>query len=304
LIGLPTDVGSLGVAYRVDLFEQAGLPTARDEVSKLWPTWDEFIATGQKYKQETGKGFVDSVTAVTNAVLFQTEGSPLFYDNENNLYNPAVAAADRKPTDLIAANSPAVKAAWDTAIKIHEAGISAKTQTWSPEWSAGFKQGTFAVTMAPSWMLGIIEGNSGEENAGKWDLAAVPGGSGNWGGSWLAVPTQTKYPEEAAKLADFLTNAQSQVAAFKLKGPLPTNLQALQSPDFTGYTNAYFNNAPTGKIFGDSVANIKPVHLGPKHASVKERAFEGALNALQAGQLNKDQAWEQFLKDVPAQGSF
>jgi cellobiose transport system substrate-binding protein len=303
LIGLPTDVGSLGVAYRVDLFEQAGLPTDRDEVTKLWPTWDDFIATGQKYKTETGKGFVDSVTAVTNAVLFQSEGD-LFYDKDNNLYNPAVKPADRKETDLIAANSPGVKAAWAEALKIHDAGISAKTQTWSPDWSAGFKQGTFAVTMAPAWMLGIIEGNSGAGNAGKWDLAGVPGGSGNWGGSWLGVPEQTKYPTEAAKLADFLTNAKSQVAAFKLKGTLPTNLEALASPDFASYTNAYFNNAPTAKIFGDSVKNIKPVHLGPKHAAVKERAFEGALNALQAGQLNKEQAWAQFLKDVPAQGSF
>ncbi|MEY3904863.1 MAG: hypothetical protein RIT08_779, partial [Actinomycetota bacterium] len=35
VIGIPTDVGGLEVAYRVDLFKKAGLPTARDEVSKL-----------------------------------------------------------------------------------------------------------------------------------------------------------------------------------------------------------------------------------------------------------------------------
>ena len=64
----------------------------------------------------------------------------------------------------------------------------------------------------------------------------MPGGGGNWGGSWLAVPAQSKYPKEAAKLAEFLTNAKSQVAAFKLKGPLPTNLEALKNPAFHGYT--------------------------------------------------------------------
>jgi cellobiose transport system substrate-binding protein len=303
VIGYPTDVGSLGVCYRKDLFEQAKLPTERDAVSALWPTWDAFIDTATKYRAATGKGMLDSITSATNAVLFQGTGD-LFYDKDNNLYNPSVAPADRKPTDLVAANSPTVKQAWDTAVKLFEAGASSKAQTWSPEWSAGFKQGTFAVTFCPSWMLGIVKGNSGDENAGKWDLAAVPGGSGNWGGSWLAVPTQSKYPEEAAKLADFLTNAQGQVAAFKKSGPLPTNLTALQDPSFTGYTNDYFSNAPTGKIFGDSVANIKPIHLGPKHGAVKERAFEGALNAFQAGQLTAAQAWDQFLKDVPVQGSF
>jgi cellobiose transport system substrate-binding protein len=231
LMGLPTDVGSLSVAYRTDLFKAAGLPTDRDQVSALWPTWEKFIETGQKYKQATNKGFLDSVTAVGNAVMFQQNGADIFYDKQDN---------------LILDKSPVVKAAWDQAIALADAGMTAKTQTWTPEWNAGFKQGTFAVTFAPSWMLGIIKDNSGAENSGKWDVAAVPGGAGNWGGSWLGVPSQCEYPEEAAKLAEFLTNASSQVAEFKLKGPLPTNLKALQDPAFTGYTDPYFSNAPTG----------------------------------------------------------
>jgi cellobiose transport system substrate-binding protein len=299
LMGYPTDVGSLGVCYRRDLFQAAGLPTERDQVSALWPTWDKFIETGQRYRQATGKGMVDSITSVTNAMLFQGTGANLFYDKDDNLYT-----GEAKPENLVAAQSPTIKSAWDTALRMLDANISAKTQTWSPEWSAGFKQGTFAVTFCPSWMTGIVKDNSGAANSGKWDLAAVPGGSGNWGGSWLGVPKQSRYPEEAAKLADFLTNATSQVAAFKKSGPLPTNLQALASPDFTGYTNAYFNDAPTGKIFGESVKNIQPVHLGPKHGNAKERAFETALNAVQAGQLSKEKAWEQFLNDLPTLASF
>ena len=46
-LGIPTDVGGLAVAYRTDLFKKAGLPTDREAVSKLWPTWDAFIATGK-----------------------------------------------------------------------------------------------------------------------------------------------------------------------------------------------------------------------------------------------------------------
>ncbi|HEX6871775.1 MAG TPA: extracellular solute-binding protein [Micromonosporaceae bacterium] len=303
LIGYPTDVGSLAVCYRRDLFKAAGLPEDREAVSKLWPDWNAFIETGRTYRAATGKGMLDSITSATNAVLFQGSGD-LFYDKDDNLYNPAAAADKRTEQDLVAANSPTVKAAWDTAVKLLEANVSAKAQTWSPEWSAGFKQGTFAVTFCPSWMLGIVKGNSGEGNAGKWDVAAVPGGSGNWGGSWLAVPTQSKYPSEAAKLADFLTNASSQVAAFKKSGPLPTNKTALADPAFVNYQDPYFNNAPTAKTFGQSVANIQPIHLGPKHGAVKEKAFEAALNALQAGQLTADAAWAQFLKDVPIQGAF
>lgn len=287
LMGLPTDVGSLAVAYRTDLFQAAGLPTDREQVGALWPSWDKFIETGQKYKQATGKAFVDSVTGVSNSVMFQQDGADIFYDKQDN---------------LILDSSPVVKAAWDQAVAIADAGITAKAQTFSPEWSAGFKQGTFAVTFAPAWMLGIIKDNSGEENSGKWDVAAVPGGGGNWGGSWLGVPSQCDYPEEAAKLVEFLTNSSSQVAEFKLKGVLPTNLKALEDPAFTGYTDPYFSNAPTGKIFGESVANIKPTHLGPKHQAVKENAFEPALRAYEAGQLNADEAWKKFLEDGANQG--
>ncbi len=48
-IGLGTDVGGLAMCYRRDLFEKAGLPSDREEVAKLWPTWDDFIATGEKF---------------------------------------------------------------------------------------------------------------------------------------------------------------------------------------------------------------------------------------------------------------
>jgi cellobiose transport system substrate-binding protein len=301
LMGLPTDTGSLAMCYRRDLFEAAGIDPDREKVSASWPTWEQFIEVGKTYTNKTHKGFFDSIAGISNAVLFQGSGGDLFYDKDDNLYKPG---AEQKPENLIAASNPTVKKAWDTAVAVFNAGISAKTQTWSPAWSAGFKNGAFAVTACPAWMLGIVRDNSGAEHKGQWDVAAVPGGSGNWGGSWLGVPAQTKYPEEAAKLAMFLTNGSSQVAAFKKSGPLPTETTALQDPAFTGYTDAYFNNAPTGKIFGESVKNIQPVHLGPKHAAVKERAFEGGLNALQAGQLSADAAWQQFLNDVPVQGAF
>jgi len=300
LMGLPTDVGSLAVCYRRDLFTAAGLPADRDAVGALWPTWDKFVETANKYRAATGKGLLDSVTTAASAVIFQAGGES-FYNADNQLYT---AGAEAKPENLVAAKSAAVKSAWDTAVKLVNANATAKTATWSAEWSAGFKNGTFAATLCPSWMTGIVQENSGPDNKGKWDVAAVPGGGGNWGGSWLSVPTQSKYPEEAAKLATFLTNSDSQVSAFKAKGPLPTNLTALSNPDFQAYQNAYFNNAPTGKIFGESVAKIKPLVLGPKHGSVKEKALEPALQALEQGKISEADAWKQFLNDVPIQGGY
>lgn len=279
LIGLGTDVGGLAVCYRKDLFGKAGLPTDREAVSKLWPTWDDFISTGSKFTAaKTGaKGFVDSVTTSFSAMLSQA-GETNFYDRDNK---------------VIADSNPAVRQAWDTSMKMVD--VSAKVPTWSKDWEAGFKNGSFAVTMCPSWMLGIIKTNSGDANAGKWDVAAVPGGGGNWGGSWLTVPAQSKHPKEAYELAKFLTSPTSHVEAFKEAGPLPSSPKALDDPAFLALTNDYFSNAPVGKIFGTGAKALKPIVLGPKHQAIKERAFEPAMQAVEQGKLTPDKAWQQAL---------
>ena len=74
-IGLGTDVGGMAMCYRRDLFEQAGLPTDREEVSALWPTWDDFIATGEQFQEGIGDDkvhFVDSATNTYNSILMQS----------------------------------------------------------------------------------------------------------------------------------------------------------------------------------------------------------------------------------------
>ena len=63
VIGIPTDVGGMAMCYRTDLFAAAGLPTDPTEVGALWPDWESFIATGQKYVTGSGgKKFIDQAT--------------------------------------------------------------------------------------------------------------------------------------------------------------------------------------------------------------------------------------------------
>ena len=56
VVGLGTDVGSLAVCYRKDPVAKAGLPTNRVAVSKLWPTWQAYIAAGKRYQAKAPKG--------------------------------------------------------------------------------------------------------------------------------------------------------------------------------------------------------------------------------------------------------
>lgn len=282
VIGLGTDVGAQGMCFRKDLFAKAGLPTDREEVGKLWPTWDDYIATGKRFKgANTGAGFYDSSGGLYQNILMQ-QGDHTYYDTS---------------TKLVIDSNPGVKKAWDQTIEMVRAGLSANIEQWSPQWNAGFKNGTFATIPCPSWMLGTIEKQSGPENKGKWDVTRVPGNGAVRGGSFLAVPTQSTHQKEAAELAKFLTSAKGQTAAFKSKNNFPSSPQAIDDPAVQGFANAYFNDAPVGKIFGDSVKALKPVYLGPDNLAINDRVTN-ALTAVEQGKLQPDEAWAKAVDDA------
>lgn len=282
LVGLGTDIGAQGMCYRTDLFAKAGLPTDRAEVGELWPTWDGYLATGKRFvAADTGSSFFDTAGGVYQNILMQ-QGDQTYFDRENK---------------LIAESNPGVRAAWDQTIAMIDSGLSGKLQMWGPAWNAGFKKGTFATIPCPAWMLGIIKDQAGPENAGKWDVARVPGEGAVRGGSFLAVPAQSKHPKEAAELAKFLTSPAGQTAAFKAKNNFPSAPQAIDDPAVSGAVNAYFNNAPVGKIFGQSAKSLKPVYLGPDNQVVGD-GIGDALTAVEQGKLNPDEAWSKAMTDA------
>jgi len=168
---------------------------------------------------------------------------------------------------------------------------------FTPPWQTALKRDTFATLPCPSWMLGGIEEFSGEAGKGKWDVATIPGGSGYWGGSWLAVPKQTKHEKEAVELAKFLTSPEGQVGAYKAANVFPSSPQAAQDPAVADAKSEYFNDAPVGKIFGGLVASVKPVHLGPKNEDVRA-AVENVLVSVGQGEQNAGEAWAKSVEEA------
>ncbi|MFI7212572.1 ABC transporter substrate-binding protein [Micromonospora maritima] len=279
LIGLGTDVGGMAMCYRKDLFAKAGLPTDREAVSKLWPTWQDYIRVGEQFTaKKTGAAFLDAATNTFNTILLQNAGNTTgysYYDTSNN---------------LVVGSNPAVRQAYDTTMDIIDSGLSGKYGSWSEEWVSAFKQSKFATIACPAWMTGVIEGNAGPAAKGKWDIAQIPGNGGNWGGSFLAVPKQSKHQAEAIELAKFLTSAKGQIGAFKAKGPLPSSPQALADPAILDSKNAYFSEAPVGKIFAEGAKSLKPVYMGPKNQAVRTEV-ENAVRTVELGKRSPQQGW-------------
>jgi cellobiose transport system substrate-binding protein len=288
LVGLGTDVGGLALCYRRDLFQKAGLPVERAEVAKLLPTWDAYKQVGEQFKaKDVGAAWNDSATGVVQPLAMQSSDK-IFFDEDNS---------------FIGDTNPSVKQTWDYAMGLIDAGLTAKLTTWSEDWSAGFKKGSFATMPCPAWMTGIIKTNAGDGAKGLWDVATVPGGSGNWGGSYLAVPEQSRHPKEAYELAKFLTSKEGQLAAYKAVGAMPSSPQGLDDPAFKDSSNDYFNNAPTGQIFGESARNLKPVFLGAKHQDIWENVFMPQMQAVEQGKSSPEKAWQAAVAEAKKRSS-
>jgi cellobiose transport system substrate-binding protein len=274
-IGLGTDVGGLAMCYRSDLFKKAGLPTDRDAVSKLWPTWDQFIATGQKYVKATGKKFVDSGTNMFNPVIAQQPVG--FYDDKETLQMEG-----------------GPKVAFDISMKTIQAGLSANLASFQPNWDQGFKKDQFAVLACPAWMLGHIQ-ETAPEQKGKWDIATIPGGGGNWGGSWWTIPAQGKNTAEAVKFVEWLVQPEQQIEVFKTVGNLPSQPALYKDPAVLSYKKEFMSNAPTGQIFAATAESLKPQYLGKKNGPTRV-AVENVITRVQQGGLKPEAAWPEAVK--------
>ncbi|GAA1732500.1 extracellular solute-binding protein [Nonomuraea sp. AD125B] len=281
VLGLGTDVGGLAMCYRKDLFKKAGLPTDRAEVAALWPTWEQYIATGKKFAAAdvAGAKFTDSPGEIFRAMVNQAPTG--LYDAQDN---------------IIVASNPDVKKAWDLSNQLTQEGLTAKLAAFSPPWNTGFAKGSFATIICPAWMTGFIQ-EQAKDATGKWDIATVPGGSGNSGGSHLMVPKQSKHPKEAAELIDFLTSKDNQAKVFKEEGTFPSIPSLYDDPSIQNFTKPFFGDAPIGKIYSDAAKALKPQHLGPKEADVRV-AIGNGLGRVEQGKQTPDEAWAQVLQDV------
>ncbi|MFF3773343.1 ABC transporter substrate-binding protein [Streptomyces sp. NPDC002232] len=285
VIGLGTDIGPMAICYNKDLFAKANLPTARDEVAKLWAgDWSKFLATGERYKAAApaGTAFHDSASGLFNAVV---SSDPVQY-----------ADASGK---LDWENSPGVKQAWDTAVKAARGGLTAKLRQFDEKgtWNAAFKNAKFATVACPSWMTGIIKDQAGPANQGKWDIAAPPV-AGNWGGSFLAVPKAGKHTEEAAALAAWLTAPEQHAKVFAVNGNIPSSKDTLLSPAVQEAKLPYFGDTPVGKIFSSAAADITPAAISRYDGQVKTFLTDNGILDIEQRGTDPAKAWENVKKLV------
>ena len=214
LITMPTDAAPVGMWYRADMFEKAGVNPSSIR------TWNDYLEAGKKViaaNPGTKMAGIDSTgTETLMRILIQQQNS-FYIDQEGR-----IAVNSSKMNRAL----NFVKSAWD-------AGILANVQGTDGLIGA-IKGNRVASVNLPVWMIGIFKAFAPEQR-GKWGVAQLPaltiggGQSAYIGGSSLAIPSNSPNKDAAWAFVEWYTTYGSKNVLEK-RGSWPSFLPSLTAP--------------------------------------------------------------------------
>jgi len=280
LFGLPTDIGPKAMYYHTEVFKNAGLPTEPDKVSEMISTPAEFKAAASTVLAETGKPMVDSMEMAFRANMDALKVS--YFNRDGDL--------------LIEEEGNKVKDAYDFAVELHQEGYVGEYEMWTPEWANALNKGQFAVEMAPAWLKGYMTENA-KEAKGKWRVTTLPDQfAGNWGGSYIAIPNETKQSKEAYKFAKWLVSPENQLKSFVDNGLFPSAPSVYEKEKFKQNSDEYFGGQNTAEVFAEAAQDIPAVYKGPKYVTVNNEVLTALQNVRDGGDPEKE--WDAAVKRI------
>lgn len=284
-LGYGTDIGPTGMCYNNKLMEEAGMASEREEFAELLggenATWEQYFEVGREYYEKTGKAWFDQSGSNWTSMVNQLDEGYYTADGELNVKD-----------------NQELKDMWLLMAEGAQGGLSSNQTQW--DWGGGqaFVDGSFATFICPGWMLGVVKGQveagGGDADSG-WDFADVfPGGPVNWGGSFLMVPSTSEHPAEAAMLAEYLTAAPQQVAAFVEAGTFPSVIEAQQDPGVTGSSELteFFNDSPVGEILANRADGVVAQYKGPDESVIQAQVFGASIQEIDSGKADGPTSWD------------
>ena len=157
IYNVPDDTGVMQWGYRWDIFEEAGLPSAPDEVRGLLATYDDLIEVAKEIEGATGaKAFNMSATGAGGVFdEFARQDTTGGFDKEGNVI------FDSETHQQAAL---AVQRIWD-------AGITMDLE--SPVMWQAYKDKELCMMRYPNWQDFVII-DAAPELAGKWRVTRLP----------------------------------------------------------------------------------------------------------------------------------
>ena len=248
--GIPKDFNTLGMFYNKDLFDKAGLEYPTD----AW-TWDDLknAATKTTDLSDANKP-VYGFCVPADAGRF-----PVFaFQNGGSIMNE-----DASDTTL---DSAETIAAGEFYTSFRKDKIGAIPADMGEGWQGTlFGKGQCAMVYEGGWLIPYLTQQFPNTKYGVSQLPAGPGGKGNLIFTVAySIAKDSKNPEAAYRVVEFLTNAESQQTVLESGFALPTRV-ALQESDYLK------NNPNSAAIFNGALEGARPFMWGLAGSDVNEQ---------------------------------
>ncbi len=253
MIGLPWDIGPLTLFYRKDIFKEAGLPDDPESVQKLMSTPEGYLEVARKVSIPNKRWMIanaaDFFMARWSNRDYYNEDLSFKFDNDESLKLLESASAMRKE------------------------GLDAKVNLWSNEWTSMVKEGQIVTQMAGGWFGGFLKDWVAPDTKGKWGVVRPPFGDvTNWGGSFLAIPEQSKNKAAAWAFIKFaLADKESQNTMFKTVDYFPAYKPAWNDPLYSE-PDPFFADQKTREFWVNVSKDTKPSFV-----TIMDRQTENTL---------------------------
>ncbi|HUW78308.1 MAG TPA: sugar ABC transporter substrate-binding protein [Candidatus Nanopelagicaceae bacterium] len=267
IYGVPFYNYGLGLIYRTDLFQAAGLSE---------PTTLAELASDAK-----------TLTTPTRAgIAMQPQRGYKAFEEWGN-YLDAAGGSIYGSDGKVHLNTPEAKLALNTYIQMYKTSAPKNSLNWAfDEALRAVSSDKAAMMVSYNWMLPTLNKPGGPAGAlaGKFKLATMPGGKqilGLW--DW-AIPSNSKVSDAAWAFISWLTSKQGEAARVAAGGaPVRTSVLTDPAVASSGGGADYF--ATVGKI----LSNAEPLCHG-SNCDEMINAVGTELNAAIAGQKSVDAA--------------
>ncbi|WP_034388761.1 ABC transporter substrate-binding protein [Deinococcus sp. YIM 77859] len=247
IVAMPTDIGPGAMFYRTDFLKKAGI-----KPTDLNKSWDAYIENGKKVvAANPGTFLIPDATEVAE-IYIRTNiptGQGVYFDKNNRV--------------LVSPDNPRFLNACTYARRIRDAKLDARAGgAFSPEWTTAFQKGNLATEFSGAWLTGHMQNWLAKDFAGKWNTQQLPGGAyASWGGSFYAIPKQSKNKAEAWELIKYLTTDKNQqILAFKTTGAFPA-LRAAQDAPLFNEGIPYLAGQKARILWRQAANRIKPLDV-------------------------------------------
>ncbi|BCE03323.1 ABC transporter substrate-binding protein [Marinicellulosiphila megalodicopiae] len=277
-IAVPVDLGPGVAFYRRDYMEDIGY-----DVDEVMATWESWLAYGRELRDDYGVYLVSNADGIARSIIYGT------VEAGNGIYTG--------PNNEVLIENDRFKFAFNMAKQLREEGLDANTGMWNDDWYNGFKEGTFAMEIQGAWMLGHLQGWIAPDTEGSWGASNLPNGIyGTWGGTFAAIPTQSKDVAAAWNVIEYMISPKAQLAAFDEWAMFPANKTVHANEMFEEEID-FLRGQNARALFSEIANNVIPVQPGAYDNIAETLVVNTALQEVLADGRDVNEA----LKDAAQQ---